>query len=305
MEGVEPIAVPVRASRAAELVESGYLTAQNMDEAIGKGASHCIVATDTGRHLQDGLDALDKGLTTLMEKPMATNAVDARTLISRSEQNGCRLFVACVLRFSDSLSAFKEGLAQIGELHSVRIESQSYLPEWRPARSYLESYAARPDEGGVLLDLIHEIDYAGWLFGWPQAVQARVRNLDRLGISADEIAELFWETTDGCQVSLCIDYLSSPPRRLARASGALGTVQWDGVLGTVSLAVRGSATVEESSSQSRDEMFSSQAAAFVESSADSHDPRMATAQDGVRALAVCDAAREASANHREVEVAYR
>ena len=117
--------------------------------------------------------------------------------------------------------------------------------------------------------------------------------------------KITWETTNGCLVSLCIDYLSTPPRRLVRASGDLGTVQWDGVSGVVALDVRGVAPVERSSNQTRDEMFTSQAAAFIDSSAENHDPRLATAEDGVRALAVCDAAREASANRHDVEVDYQ
>ncbi len=38
--------------------------------------------------------------------------------------------------------------------------AQSWLPDWRPDRDYRESYSARLDEGGVLRDLVHEIDYA-------------------------------------------------------------------------------------------------------------------------------------------------
>ena len=123
MEGIEPIAVPVRVGRAAELEKLGYVTARDMDDAVSKGARLCIVATDTGRHVKDGLAALERGMDTLMEKPMATGAADARTLLSRAEETGRRLFVACVLRFSQSLNIFKERLIQVGPLHSVRIES--------------------------------------------------------------------------------------------------------------------------------------------------------------------------------------
>ena len=108
-------------------------------------------------------------------------------------------------------------LPQIGAVHAVRVECQSYLPDWRPGSDYRESYSARADEGGVLRDLIHEIDYATWLFGWPVAVTARYGNTGRLGIAAEEWAELAWEAPADVEVSMRLDYLTRPPRRVMRA----------------------------------------------------------------------------------------
>ena len=42
----------------------------------------------------------------------------------------------------------------------------SYLPGWRPGTDYRQSYSAqRRLGGGVLLDVIHEVDYAAWVLG--------------------------------------------------------------------------------------------------------------------------------------------
>jgi hypothetical protein len=51
-------------------------------------------------------------------------------------------------------------------------------------------------------------------------------------------------------------------------------------------------------------MFLSQTLAFIETARGTDDPRLATADDGVNALAVCDAARLASDSRREEKVAY-
>ena len=304
MVGVRPLAVPRRSERLHELTQAGFSTAKGLDDAVQQGARLCVIATETGQHLADGLAAIDRGLDVLVEKPMATNAREAVQLNRRAQEAGRTLVVGCVLRFSESLNACRELLPKVGRLHTVQIACQSYLPEWRPARPYRESYSARADQGGVLRDLIHELDYAGWLFGWPKALQAHVRNLGRLGIEADEAADLLWQTPEGAAVSVNLDYLTRPPRRIVRALGEFGTLEWDGIAGTVTLALAGAPVHMTKCAQSRDGMYAAQAQAVVHTVLGRRDPRTATAEDGVRALAVCDAARLASERRHEMKVEY-
>lgn len=305
MLGVRPIAVPKHRERAKGLADQGRLTAREVSEAVKMGATLGIVATDTGEHLQDGLLTLESGLDVLVEKPLATNACEANRLARCAKDTGHKLFVGCVLRFSESLNTFRKLLGEAGHLHSVRIECQSYLPDWRPTRPYQNSYSARVGEGGVLLDLVHEIDYAGWLFGWPTALQASIRNLGRLGIAAEEIAELTWEAPGGCLVSVSLDYLSRPPRRQMRACGERGIIEWDGIACTTTAMVDGEPCGKIGASQTRDEMFLAQDRAFINTICGNPDPRLATGEEGVKALAVCDAARRASDNRREEIVEYQ
>ncbi len=304
LPGIKSIAIPARAGRVRELTEAGYLAVKDLAEAMETSVAQCIVATDTGRHIRDAQAALENRLDVLVEKPLSTNAKEASLLCKRAAEAGHKIFVGCVLRFSESLNTFRNLQDRIGRLHFVRIECQSYLPEWRPNRSYHDSYSARVEEGGVLRDLIHEIDYAGWLFGWPHAIQARVKNLGRLNIESDEIADLTWETSEGCLIAITLDYLSRPHRRYMRASGEMGTLEWDGINGTVTLTLAGKDNEIFPSGQERDEMFLAQVRAFIEVSRGIYDPRLATGEDGVKALAVCDAARSASENRREETVHY-
>src|SRR3990172_5446443 len=232
-----PIAVPRREERSQEMEKAGFVVARDIGLAVEMGAKFCIVATDTGRHVEDSIAALECGLDVLVEKPLAPDAKQARVLNDRASQASRKLFVGCVMRFSESLNQFRKLLARIGQLHSVRVECQSYLPDWRPQRPYRDSYSARQVEGGVLLDLVHEVDYAGWLFGWPNAVQARLSNLGRLNIGNCEMAELSWQTPKGCLVSIALDYLTRPPHRSMRAFGEKGNIAWDWYSGKVELDV--------------------------------------------------------------------
>ena len=301
LETANPVAVPVHSQRIAQLKEEGFSAVADLDEAIQRGVTWAIIASDTGRHLEDSFAALERRLDLLVEKPLAVDAEQATRIVAQARQSKRRLFVGCVLRFSESLNRFRELLGQIGPLHSVRIECQSYLPDWRPNRPYRESYSARMPEGGVLRDLIHELDYAGWLFGWPSAVQGKARNLGRLGIQSEEVADLLWETPEGCVISVHLDYLTRPTRRRMTAAGALGTLEWDGVGQTVTLSLSGTPPQEFRSLQTRDELFLAQAQAFLNTSQASSDPRLATGEDGVQALAVCDAVRIAKSGWQPVK----
>ena len=304
MTNTRPIAVPKRRQRLDALSQAGFATAADLQEAVREGATLGIVASETRQHVPDGLAASELGLDLLVEKPLASDAASAGRLCDEAKARGRQVFVGCVLRFSESLHAFRQLLPQAGRIHAVRIECQSYLPDWRPARSYRESYSARAEDGGVLRDLIHEVDYAGWLFGWPLAVQASLRNLGRLGIEAEEAAELRWETPEGCSVSISLDYLTQPSRRRMRATGEHGTLKWDGIEGAVTWTAAKSAPQVIRASQARDEMFAAQAQSFIQACGGVVDPRLATAEDGIKALAVCDAARRSSVRRREERVEY-
>lgn len=293
--GVSPIAVPVRPERRAALGAEGLATAADLAEAVRLGAAACVVATDTGRHAADAEAALALGLDVLIEKPLGVDAAEAARVESASRRYGRRAFVGCVMRFSKSLSAFRDRLAEAGELESAEVECRSYLPDWRPARPYRDSYSARAAEGGVLRDLIHEIDYAGWIFGWPEALAGSLKNSGRLGIEADEEARLEWTAPAGVRVDMKLDYLTRPTKRGITARGSLGTLTWDAEAQTVGFA--GELTGYP---QSREERFSAQIAAFLSARS---DERLASLEDGVKALQICDAARRSSASGRREAIA--
>lgn len=302
---VQPIAIPCRPERRRELEAEGYIVAADLKEAVNNwNVSHCVVATNTSRHVRDSLAAMESGLDTLVEKPMGIDASEAKRLCAEARRVDRKVYVGCVLRFSESLKTFRAWLNRIEPVHSVRIECQTYLPDWRPARGYRDVYSARVEEGGVLRDLVHEIDYAGWLFGWPATIQARVRSLGRLGIEADEEADLMWEAADASLVTVRLDYLSRPPRRQMRACGKGGTVEWDGIANRVVLALATKPAEIFVSTQTRQDMMRAQAKAFIHDGHATEVGQLATCVEGAKALAICDAARRATKSTHMESVDY-
>lgn len=289
--GALPVAVPARRSRLPALRRQGL----EAMAAAPADAGAAVIATDTGRHEADARAALARGLDVLVEKPLAVDSRSAKRVTAAAAKARRRAYTACVLRFAAPLARFRSLLPQIGAVHAVAAECRSHLPDWRPGRPYKKSYSARAGEGGILRDMIHEIDYAGWLFGWPKAVSGRLRNTGRLGIAAEEAAELSWIAPSGPLVTISLDCLSPAPRRRLAAWGAKGFLEWDLLAQTVTLCRAGKAPRRFSSSQTREQRLRDQARAFLGARAGRKDERLATAADGERALAVCDAARRSSA----------
>ncbi len=296
--GISVAAIPVRPSRKLELQAQHFVVCETLEEAVARGATYAIIATDTGRHLADTCKALLLDCDVLVEKPLAASTSGLGQLAILAREKHRKVFVGCDLRFDRSLLLFRERLPEIGSLHAVRIECQSYLPEWRPNRDYRQAYCARPEEGGVLLDLVHEIDYAMWLFGAPSQVFARLVNTGRLGIHAEETADLYWQTPTGAALSIRLDYLSRRPHRCIRAYGEFGEMEWDGVAQTVTVTKAGEQPQSFAVAHERDQLISDQARAFLGTLKGGEPGTLTTLEQAAIVVSICDAARRSSDSGR-------
>lgn len=301
MNGVEPIAVPKREARLDELEDQGFQVARDIPSAVQKGATHCIVASSTGLHIGDGLEALKYDLHLFVEKPLGVDARSCTHFMKTAKKKGQKIDIGCVLRFSDSLNTFRKLLDKIGFVHTVRIACRSYLPDWRLGSDYRRSYSASAAEGGVLRDLIHEIDYATWIFGWPESIRADLKNTNQLGIEAEESAELSWKNKNGTSLFVSLDYLSKIPTRTMEAVGEKGSLEWNGIKEAVTLERMGEPAEIIASQEGVDEKYVKELRSFLEPTTDFE---MATGIDALRALSLCDAARLSSQNRQEETIRY-
>jgi predicted dehydrogenase len=293
--GARTILVSKRRERWAELDADGWDTRSSLQQAVTAGAL-VVVAGETADHVADAIAAIESGAgAVLIEKPLAPDAAGAALLNNAANKIAGRLYVACNLRFEAGIQRFRQLLPQIGVLYHVRIEAQSYLPEWRPARDYRDSYSASAEQGGVLRDLVHEIDYAVWLFGRPQEVSGWLTNSGRLQIAAEESADVVWRMPEGGTVSVRLDYVTRQYRRRMTAYGAGGELTWDMPTHVVTLQKDGVALSEECP-QERDAMMLSQALAFLSAARGEGAGALATLEESVFVMAVCDAARASSSS---------
>ncbi len=106
------------------------------------------------------LEAVKAGKPILIEKPLAANAEDARTMVEAAERAGVLLMTAQTMRFDSTILKVKEWLPHIGPLSSATMTSHIEMTSSTPAT--IQAFGRR----GALLEIgIHLLDLVRFLTG--------------------------------------------------------------------------------------------------------------------------------------------
>ena len=298
--GAEVSLWPVRDRAAQPDAVDDATGARLLDDVTGPAAlrdAFVVVATDTSRHVADAVQALDAGAEkVLVEKPVASTEADAHLLHEHPRR--LAVWVAAPLRAHEGFRHVRRLVGRLREGGSAHVWSQSWLPDWRPGRDYRESYSARADEGGVLRDLVHEIDYGTVLFGPPRLIGASLLHDGPLDMDAEQAATLLW-TTAGFDVTTRLDYITRPTSRGMVVHSPDGTVEWDVTRALVRHTTQAGEAMEQvfDHDLDRDIVMATQARAALDllpsAPADERLARgaPATLADGIAAVRLCDEAR--------------
>ncbi len=142
-------AVPVRAADSGDAAVTDLL-----DDADG-----LLVATPTPSHPQLVHAALDAGVPTLVEKPLARELRSIREVIEHVDRSGVPVVVGFQRRFDPAIAEMRRRIAsgEIGDLYYVRAVAFDASP---PSLDYIAV------SGGIFRDLfIHDLDCVPWLVG--------------------------------------------------------------------------------------------------------------------------------------------
>ena len=229
---------PARRAAAVAAVP-GALALPSLGAALDAGASVVLVATPSALHVEPALEAVRAGAGLFVEKPLAASRAGVTELVDEAERYGTTALVACNLRFHPGLALLQQLAADgaIGRVLSARIECGSWLPGWRPAQDYREGYAAsRALGGGIVLDAIHELDYARWLLGEVTAVACFADHVSSLEIETEDVAAILLRFASGAIGEVHLDYVQRTPSRTCQLIGEEGTLRWDYASGATRLA---------------------------------------------------------------------
>jgi predicted dehydrogenase len=191
-----------------------------------------LLCTPSARRLEYLLPLLEHDVPCYVEKPLVATAEDARKLTEFLARRARipLIAVGCNLRMLPSLRRLRALVAggEIGTVVRASLEAGQWLPDWRPGRDYRASYSARRSAGGgVILDLIHEIDMARWLFGEFDRALAAAGKLSTLEIDSEDTACLVLARPKPPLVSIGLDYVSRRRVRRYEVVGEQGTLVWD------------------------------------------------------------------------------
>lgn len=154
----------------------GFATQREMFEANLVDA--VLIATPHYAHTSLGIEALERGVHVMMEKPISVHRADAERLLAAHRRSG-QVFAAMFNQRTDPTYATLRRLVQTGELGEVRRINWT-VTNWFRTAAYYASAGWRAtwkgEGGGVLLNQCpHNLDLLQWLFGQPVRVQAHCR----------------------------------------------------------------------------------------------------------------------------------
>lgn len=302
--GIQHYAIPIRSERKQELTGASVPCADSLEHAKKLGANAVIIATETSRHVTDVREALLLDYHVLCEKPIAISVDQACQLKSIIQKTKCHLFVAYCLRHDPGLQQFKKMRDTIGQIHSVRIECRSYLPEWRTNRDFKSHYSVRSQGGGVLLDLSHEIDYCLWIFGRPKTVLGEISSTSRLDIETEEWAEAMLLITNDCVISIGLDYLTRSPVRFIQAYGATGSINYDFISRQITIEKCDGKKELLPVPEPMENVYINQIKEFITLLQTGKCHHLVSFNDAFRVLLLIDAWRQSSVSGSKVEVSH-
>jgi predicted dehydrogenase len=200
-------------------------------ESLWEANPHiALICAPPHRHLELALKAAEQGAHLFIEKPVADRLDGINQLQALVGSNKLITMVGCNMRFHPGPARVKALLEQraIGAILAARIQTGSYLPDWRPATDFRKSYtASRQQGGGAILDCIHELDLAIWYFG-PASVFASVAlPSEKLGIEVEGLAEILLRHSNGVLSSVHLNFVQRDYRRLCQIIGETGSIYWD------------------------------------------------------------------------------
>ena len=257
------------------------------------------ICLPTFLHRDYVLQAAQAGKHIICEKPMALNVEDAVAMKDACQLNGVELMIGHALRFWGEYKKAKELVSQekIGKVLSIDAYRLSVPPTWSVNSWILQQNLS----GGAALDLhIHDLDFANWVGGKP--VEVFSRGAQSINGSWDH-AQTSIRYSEGIIANIEGGWMMKgefPFTMGYRILGTGGVIEWEFRAG-VNIEQRGGANPlivyrdrekkEEINAQD-DDAYYLELKYFYECIENHRPIEQATADHGILAVQVANAARE-------------
>lgn len=124
------------------------------------------IATESGKHAQIALDALDYGCNLIIEKPIALSLSDADKIIEKADRLGLKVCACHQNRFNKSIQKIREAVEK--NRFGKMLHGTAHI-RWCRDHEYYDRASWRgtwEQDGGALMNqCIHNIDLLRWMMG--------------------------------------------------------------------------------------------------------------------------------------------
>ena len=224
------ILICTKNKEANTLKKNGIKIFKSLTESLKEKPDVGIICNETSFHVKTAIKLAKYNCHLFIEKPLSNSLKDIPTLLNLIKKKKLITMVGCDMRFHKCVQEIKKIIehGNLGKIISVRAENGSYLPNWHPWEDYRTSFASKKNlGGGVVLTLIHEIDYLYWFFGRVNEVSAITGKFSDLEISVEDFAAILLRFQKNVIAEVHLDYFQQPEFRNCKIIGTKGIVYWD------------------------------------------------------------------------------
>jgi UDP-N-acetyl-2-amino-2-deoxyglucuronate dehydrogenase len=169
------------AALEAAVGKTGVRGYSSLDELLAYGNADIVtLATPSGLHPRQAMQAAAAGLHVLTEKPMATKWDEGMAMVRACREAGVKLFVVKQNRLNPTLQLLKRAVdgGRFGRIHLATVNVF-----WTRPQSYYDDAPWRGrwdmDGGAFLNQASHYVDMVDWLIGPVDSVHAYTATLAR------------------------------------------------------------------------------------------------------------------------------
>jgi len=279
---------------------TAFKTYTDLDEALAQKPDGVIISNPSALHMGVALPAARAGANLLIEKPVSDSLDGFAELQETLNMHDKRAMAGFHFRYHPVLQAIKHLIqAQtLGKVLYARAHWGEFLPDWHPWEDYRQTYAARADlGGGVVNTLSHPFDYLRWLLGEVESLSAQLANLSALELSVEDHADVSLKFACGAMASVHLDYYQKPPSHTLDISFEKGRILWDNATSSAVLHYadsRPSETLLAPEGFERNTMYLDEMRAFL-SLCRGEKLDYCSLQDGIRAQQIVTTAKRSNA----------
>jgi len=167
-----------------------------------------IIAVPNALHERVGLSCLERGIPSLIEKPIADTVSSAKDLVAKSEATGVPILVGHHRRHSPDIREARR-IVRSGALGDLVAVNGMWMAD-KPEAYFEAEWRRKPGGGPILINLIHDVDCLRHIVGEIESVRAVASNSTR-GFDVEDTVSIALRFENGALGSFLIsDAVASP-----------------------------------------------------------------------------------------------
>lgn len=212
LEGVDLIGVADPLAKVGIVSDlKGYATFTEYRDLLDQGLDYCVIAAPTGFHREISVEALNRGVNCLIEKPVAVNYEEALEIKIAADKAKKLVGIGHIERYNSAIRQLKKRLlnGDLGVIYQISFRRQGPFP-------------SRIADVGVVKDLAtHDIDLAMWL-SESQFASLNAQTAHRSGREHEDLVSINGRLQNGVVVNLLVNWLSPLKERSLVVTGEKG-----------------------------------------------------------------------------------